>query len=181
MLSFKKFTFLRHGQTDWNDKRLCQGQKDIPLNQKGREEALILARVIPKFSKMYSSPLIRALETAEIIGKGAYIHKLDELKERDWGSLEGISSQEMYRIEEQEEQDPSFIPHASIETRQSFKERILKGMNRALRDENPLIVSHGRVFLVLCEIMGHPLIRQIPNTQLIECEPSKNGWKITVL
>jgi broad specificity phosphatase PhoE len=107
---------------------------------------------------------------------------MDELKERSWGELEGISSAEMYQIEEWEEKNPFLLPNRGIEPRKVFKSRILNGINRALNYKDvPLIVSHGRVFLVLCELLNIPLLRQIPNTTLIECSPKKTGWQINYL
>ncbi len=66
-----KIILIRHGETDWNVQKKSQGWKDIPLNEKGRLQAEDL-RI--KFSSLdlktiYTSSLLRALETAEIIGK----------------------------------------------------------------------------------------------------------------
>jgi broad specificity phosphatase PhoE len=85
----------------------------------------------------------------------------------------------MYRIEEMEEADPLYNPVNGIEKRDAFRKRILSGINIALTGhDDPLIVSHGRFFLVLCELLNIPSIRQIPNTTLIECYPLSNKWKI---
>lgn len=183
----KKFFFIRHGVTEWNEKQLCQGQLDIELNEAGRQEAKKLGEFIKflSFSKIYVSPLKRALETAKILQETlpeCQLELIDELKERSWGELEGIASAEMYRIEELEEKNASFFPQRGVEERGAFKSRILQGMNKVLSYENePLIVSHGRVFLSLCDLLNVPLIRQIPNTSLIECSPFKDGWQIKFL
>lgn len=183
----KKFFFVRHGVTDWNEKQLCQGQLDIELNEAGRLEAKNLAEFIKEFPflRICVSPLKRALETANILHKmkpTSELQVIDELKERSWGELEGISSTEMYRIEELEEKNPHLPPEKGIEHRGAFQSRILQGLTLALsREDEPLIVSHGRVFLSLCELLDIPLIRQIPNTTLIECSPSKNGWQVKVI
>jgi uncharacterized phosphatase len=89
----KKFYFLRHGKTDWNNKNLCQGQTDIPLNDEGRKEIELICSLLSKlsFSKIITSPLLRAFQTAEIVQKyfSFPIQTIDEIQERGWGKLEG--------------------------------------------------------------------------------------------
>jgi len=180
----KKFFFIRHGETEWNTKQLCQGQLDTELSEVGRLEVELLGKSMKAFpfSRICTSPLKRALKTAKILQAmlpDSKIQLIDELKERDWGELEGCSRAEMYRIEELEEKNPYFLPQKGVELREAFKSRILRGMNIALNQEDaPLIVSHGRVFLTLCELLNIPLVRQIPNAILIECSPTTDGWQI---
>jgi len=96
----KEIYFVRHGETEWNEKGLGQGSRnDIPLNNKGREQANITGKYLneyrqkdKKFDLVLASPLIRAKETAEIICKNIKydINKIvymDELKEMDHGLL----------------------------------------------------------------------------------------------
>ncbi|MEO0922658.1 MAG: histidine phosphatase family protein, partial [Pseudomonadota bacterium] len=93
MLIEKEFYFVRHGQTNWNLDRRAQGQTDIPLNDAGRREAhraaLAAARI--NFSTICSSPLSRAIETAEKIRDvtGCNIEIIDDLSECCWGEREG--------------------------------------------------------------------------------------------
>lgn len=84
---------MRHGKTEWNDKRKLQGQTDIELNEEGIRMALF-ARDEYKdvhFDICYSSPLKRALKTAEIVleGRNVPIITDDRLKEMRFGSFEG--------------------------------------------------------------------------------------------
>jgi probable phosphoglycerate mutase len=183
----RKFFFVRHGMTEWNTKQLCQGQLDIELSEAGRLEVALLGASVSAFpfSRICVSPLKRALETAKILQNmlpDCNLQVIDELKERSWGELEGISSTEMYRIEELEEKNPHLLPQRGVEQRESFTARILRGINIALSHEDePLIVSHGRVFLSLCELLNIPLIRQVPNAILIECSPTKDGWQVNII
>lgn len=178
---------MRHAETDWNNRKLCQGQKDIPLNKKGNEEAKIFAREIAKLdvSCIISSPLSRALETAKTIHHvhpGASFYTVAELSERSWGELEGISSEEMYAIERLEEEDWTYFPGKSVEPRIEFRQRVLKGISIAQTyHPHPLIISHGRVFTELCYLLGVPLVRQIPNCQLIKVVFGSNGWEFQII
>ena len=69
MLIEKEFYFDRHGQTDWNIRHRAQGQTDIPLNAKGLQQAKQAAESVAnlKFGTICSSPLSRAIQTAEEI------------------------------------------------------------------------------------------------------------------
>ncbi|MCD8395807.1 MAG: histidine phosphatase family protein [Lachnospiraceae bacterium] len=91
---------IRHGQTEWNSSYRLQGRTDIPLNESGRELARktgeALARQGICFERIYSSPLIRARETAELvsenngqIGMATPIHADLHLQEISFGAMEG--------------------------------------------------------------------------------------------
>lgn len=85
---------VRHGETDWNKSHKVQGRTDIPLNDYGRrlaEETAEGMRDIP-LDLAYTSPLLRAKETAQIILKGRNIPLCedDRLQEISFGSYEGL-------------------------------------------------------------------------------------------
>ena len=67
--ALKRFYFIRHGESLWNVKKLCQGQRDIALSDKGISEAEIFAEKFANFpvEHVCTSPLKRAVHTAEII------------------------------------------------------------------------------------------------------------------
>ena len=82
----------RHGETDWNvSPPRFMGSTDIPLNDRGREQAHALAAEVDGIAAVWSSPLLRARETAEIV---AAEHGLDvqvdgRLAESNRGAWEG--------------------------------------------------------------------------------------------
>lgn len=89
-----KLYFVRHGETDWNIVSRMQGYSDVPLNQHGIKQAESLREKIREqelsFDVCYSSPLKRALKTAEIITDGRMKIVQDVLlKERCFGEYEG--------------------------------------------------------------------------------------------
>lgn len=66
----ERLLLVRHGETDWNQKHLPQGQVDIPLNENGRRQARALAQRLNGWTihALYSSNLSRAAETAAVLG-----------------------------------------------------------------------------------------------------------------
>lgn len=91
-----KIYLIRHGETDWNLWGKVQGREDIPLNETGRKQAKKCADVLEKSGAkiIVSSPLARAVETADIISGSLNNAKviIDEaLIERDFGDLSGMT------------------------------------------------------------------------------------------
>ena len=176
----KYFFFVRHAETIWNSQKLCQGQKDIPLSEKGILEAKSFALEIQSanIECIVSSPLNRALQTAREIHHfhpDAQFHIIDELAERMWGELEGISSEQMYEIERLEEKF-LYDPEKGVEPRHIFRERVLKGIFKSQKySSHPFIVSHGRVFKELCYLLDMPVIEQLASCQLVKIIPKNSN------
>lgn len=91
----------RHGETDWNRESRFQGHADPPLNQLGREQAMELAARLAseELTAVYSSPLRRAFETAEMVAAahGLSAVPVDGLREVDVGSWEALTRGEVER------------------------------------------------------------------------------------
>jgi broad specificity phosphatase PhoE len=89
----------RHGESDWNAANRFQGHSDRPLTELGREQAHALANLVATedVEAIYSSPLIRALETARIVAArtGLDVTARDDLQEVDTGSWSGLSRAEV--------------------------------------------------------------------------------------
>ena len=90
---------IRHGQTELNNRKVLQGRSDHPLNDTGRQQADSARQDFAEagivFSEVYSSPLIRAVQTAEIIAPGSEIRLDDRLLEMDYGPYEGTDLTDM--------------------------------------------------------------------------------------
>ena len=86
---------VRHGQTEWNVLKKMQGSADIPLNEKGIEQARQTKQNLENtnIDIIFSSPLIRAKQTAEIINEERHLNIIfdDRLRERNYGEFEGTS------------------------------------------------------------------------------------------
>jgi 2,3-bisphosphoglycerate-dependent phosphoglycerate mutase len=90
---------VRHGETDWNRENRFQGHADIPLNEAGRAQARDLALELEdaSFQAVYSSPLLRAYETAAILAESLEleVERADDLMEVDVGSWSGLTRVEV--------------------------------------------------------------------------------------
>jgi len=95
----RSFICLRHGATDWNRQGLFQGRTDNPLNEDGIAQAHAAAETLRSVTlgQVVSSPLLRAVQTAEIIANiAAKTVTLDHgLIELDFGSFEGRPVREL--------------------------------------------------------------------------------------
>lgn len=98
-----RFTVIRHGETEWNVARRIQGHTDIELNDNGVLQAQKAAEELKnvKFDLAFSSDLLRAKRTAEIIAleHDITVSTTKLLRERAFGSYEGQQSDVLKKIE----------------------------------------------------------------------------------
>lgn len=92
-----RFTFVRHGSTEWNALRRFQGQSDIPLDANGRAQAKALAALLrnEQFDIAISSDLSRAYETARIIRGELPVEQDPRWREFAFGEWEGLTWDEI--------------------------------------------------------------------------------------
>ena len=85
---------IRHGKTELNAKMLMQGRSDHPLNETGFSQAAEAAERFAdmgvRIDRVYSSPLVRAIQTAEAIAPDAELNIDERLIEMDYGPYEGM-------------------------------------------------------------------------------------------
>jgi len=89
-----KLFLIRHGETEWSKSRQHTGITDIPLTEKGEEEALRVPLGLQgiKFAKVFVSPLQRALRTCELAGFKDQAVITDDLLEWNYGEYEGVTT-----------------------------------------------------------------------------------------
>lgn len=160
---------VRHGETDWNISGILQGWIDVPINDKGRMQAHELAADYADLglTGVFTSPLVRALETAQIIagdlGLGPPVC-IEGLKERHFGSIQGVPKVELAQFDpllQQQLLDRN--PACSFdqgETMDGFATRVL-GAIMSISERSPgervLVITHGWVMDVITRhIMGLP-------------------------
>src|SRR3989304_6542114 len=90
---------LRHGQTAWNKDRIFRGRHDIPLDSYGLAQAQCASQALERvqLAKIYSSPLSRAVQTAEPIAarQNLQIAQVPQLLDIDYGQWTGKSQNEI--------------------------------------------------------------------------------------
>lgn len=171
----------RHGETDWNIAGILQGWLDVPINDEGRRQAHELAAVFANagFLHVHSSPLVRALETAQIISRSLLLSppsRHEGLKERNFGAIQGIPKAELADL------NPVLLqqilkrnPACAFEQGESmddFASRVLEAiMSIAARHcgERVLVITHGWVMDV---ITRH--IKLLPRSAILSMK-RKNG------
>ena len=150
-----KIYLVRHGETDWNQAGLLQGQTDIDLNAQGfaqAEEAAERLREVP-FEIAFCSPLIRARHTAEtILGDRKISLTTDErLKELNFGPWEGVDIRTIKDASSQPFSNPgSYLPPEGAESFAQLYERSSSFVQQVLLPlegtyETVLVVAHGGV------------------------------------
>ncbi|MDO5552026.1 MAG: histidine phosphatase family protein [Lachnospiraceae bacterium] len=94
-----KIYLIRHGQTDWNLAHRIQGQRDIPLNETGRQQAAQLAEGMRErpVARVFTSPMSRARETAEAVASSQNVplYLVNGLEEINYGKWEGMTMEEI--------------------------------------------------------------------------------------
>lgn len=161
---------IRHGQTDGNANGQYIGVTDLPLNEAGKNELcdLVSEGIYPEVDMVYSSPLKRCTQTAEIIYDGLPIKTVNNLKEFNFGIFEGKTAAEL-------EKDPLYfdfiggklteIPKG--ENLSEFSKRIVLGFNEVVRDlsqsgyTDAAVIMHGGVIMNLLSLCAFPRKNQL--------------------
>jgi len=87
----QEVVLVRHGETEWSRAGKHTGRTDIPLTERGRQEAETVGLELRgrRFALVLTSPLARASETCRLAGLGELAEQRDELMEWDYGAYEG--------------------------------------------------------------------------------------------
>jgi broad specificity phosphatase PhoE len=88
---------VRHGETEWSRDGKHTGRTDVPLTERGREQAEALGAALAgrRFELVLTSPLQRAAETCRLAGYGEVAQRRDALREWDYGAHEGRTTVEI--------------------------------------------------------------------------------------
>jgi probable phosphoglycerate mutase len=93
MTAANELWLVRHGATEWTATRRHTGRTDLPLTDEGRSDAAALYKPLDRqaFAAAFTSPLVRARDTARLAGF-ADAQVLDDLREWDYGDCEGLTT-----------------------------------------------------------------------------------------
>ena len=183
MLTQVPFYFLRHGETDWNHRRIIQGWTDTDLSAAGiaQVEAVKAAVEALPIATICCSALLRAKRSMEIVNRSIKkpVVMVPELRESKLGAIDGQPSNGEWR-----EPWVQGGPMPGGETFQEYIDRVIVGFYVALAQPGPVLaIGHGGNFWAL-ERYGliEPGFR-VPNCTLFKLEPPRDSkfWSVKLL
>ncbi|MGW1557228.1 histidine phosphatase family protein [Streptomyces sp. NPDC002144] len=150
---------VRHGETEWSRSGRHTGSSDVPLTERGREEARRLLPLIRphRIAAAFVSPLRRARDTAELIGLRD-VRVDPDLREWDYGAYEGVTTPAIQRerpgwflFTDGVAPGPPEHPGETPEQVGARADRVLARVDAALEDTEGavVLVAHGHVLRVL--------------------------------
>lgn len=169
-----RLLLIRHAQSSANAERRIQGHLDVPLSERGlRESALLAERLAQQaIDVLYTSPLRRARQTAEVVGAklGLELIERPALIERDVGELAGLTREEIV------ERFPHYLPQRldvrpeidvpGFENDGAFRQRVLDELHELIErhtEGTVAAVTHGGVIGAFCrETLAMPSSRPAP-------------------
>ena len=168
-----KILLVRHGETSWNLEGRFQGRSDVPLNEKGKEQANALALALrgEALTAIYCSPLVRAKETACLIKAfhaSVPLYEEEGLMEMDLGEFEGIEgprwAAQYAEFRTAWKQNPASVRMPGGESLHEVQARAMSALERIAGAHPPestlVLCSHNFVILtILCHALKIPLDR----------------------
>jgi broad specificity phosphatase PhoE len=160
---------VNQGSTEWTETKRLQGWSDIPLNAKGREEVEKTGDMLcdRSISAIYSSPLLQAIETAQILRskcQGCPLTEDVRLKGEYHGKFEGYTAEQcskephVYQYRSLPPDEEIFFPFGEEgESKADVARRMvpaIKEICAAHLGENVVIVTHGGLFKLLNFYLG---------------------------
>ena len=162
-----RLLLIRHALNDWVGKRVAGWTPGVSLNEKGREQAALLAEWLEPvpLEAIYSSPLERAVETAEPIARshGLKMEVTESIGESHYGELDGKPVEEIFKSElwEQWLRHPSRTRFPGAETTYEVQVRVVAALEQILQDHpegNIAVVSHADpIRVTVAHYIGLPL------------------------
>lgn len=147
-----QIVLVRHGETEWSRTGQHTGRTDMPLTDYGRDEAQMVTPTLLgwTFAHRFSSPLSRALDTANLSGFGDHITLDDDLLEWDYGVYEGRRTVDI-QIDE-----PGWSKwEGAIEGGESADDvgvradRVIERLTMASNDGPIIVFAHGHLLAIL--------------------------------
>ncbi len=180
------FYIIRHGETEWNIKKLIQGQKDSPLTENGLKQAKEIAKELKKikFDIIFSSDLLRAKRTAEIIAAehNLAVETTKLLRERNFGNYEGKLSKEIFKAFDQlintltVEQMFRYKENPDVESDEEIATRLITFLRETAISharKKILVVTHGgimKALLIKLGVIGYKKYSWVGNGSYVKLE-----------
>jgi len=159
---------VRHGETEWNADQRFQGHSDVPLNERGRQQAEAIGERLAnvEMHAIYASDLSRAWDTATAIAAHHEIEPISEtnLREGSFGQWEGLTYAEIQKrdpeaVEAWHDDIGTFSPPEG-ETIHQLYDRVAAAYEQIAaqhQDQNIVLVAHGgSLQMLICQLLGLP-------------------------
>ena len=179
-----KIHLIRHGLTEGNLKQQYIGSTDLPLAAAGVTELQRLKGEVdyPRVDAVYSSPMLRAKQSAAILYPNKEVKTIDNLREIDFGDFEGKTANELELLPSYAEWAAGKINAApNGEDNTEFAKRLCVGLNEIVRDmmargaEHSAVIMHGGAIMVLLASCA------VPRKNMVEWTcPAGSGYSILV-
>jgi len=153
-----KIMMLRHAETEWNRSGRFQGRTDVKLDSQTEERLKGLSeQIVPTSAKLFSSPLTRCLQTANNLFPFGSPKISDDLIERHYGDLEGVSMDDLDALNKS-----NYVPHAERtwswqpkggESNSDILARVLEFVKN-LDDDATLVTHTGPIQCLLAHVRG---------------------------
>lgn len=175
--SYCTFYIIRHGQTEWNLKKIIQGHKDSPLTEIGVKAAEQHAKKLKniKFDAVFSSDTLRAKQTADIITlkRNIAVKTTQLLRERSFGKYEGrnldIFTNELKamvaKFEELSDKEKKMHKYPTMESDEEIIGRFITFLREiavAYPGKTVLVISHSVIISALLIHLGYIKYRENP-------------------
>jgi broad specificity phosphatase PhoE len=172
-----KFYLVRHGQTEMNLEKTFRGRLDPPLNAAGHEEARAAAALLKPvpMSFVISSPLLRAVQTAEPVAKLQDLNLtiMRELIDVDFGKWQGMNEKQVGRrygrLLSQWKKEPHKVTFPGGESLDNVRERLedfLAFLKKTCAGRTGAVISHRVPCKVLACMLAEIPLRNFWNIRL---------------
>lgn len=155
----KRVYLIRHALPEFpGGERMCLGRTDIPLGPEGLAQANAMAKTFPAVSRVYSSPLERAVETARAIAEPVILDGLQELSMGEWDGLTFREIQQRYPALYAARGRDNTLPPPGSEPDEEGLVRFRAAMEQAAEDApgDLAVVAHGGVIRLFLAFLRPP-------------------------
>ena len=180
-----RLSILRHGITEANENGIYIGKTDYPLSEAGREALQDKYDLLeyPKVQRVYSSPLERAVQSAEILFPDREIVIVDDLREMDFGIFEGLPAEELIGLDSYKKWLKGGLdnPPPNGESLRSMMTRCWSALNLMILDmmksgfTHTGVITHSGILMNMMSCFGLPKMKPME----FACAPGE-GYEILV-
>ncbi|MBR6669149.1 MAG: histidine phosphatase family protein [Ruminococcus sp.] len=180
-----RISLIRHGLTKANENGIYIGRTDYPLSSKGESElcSKMEEYEYPKVHRVYSSPLRRCTETAEILFPDTEMCIVEDITELNFGEFEGKSVDDLINREDYKEwlkgglekrpPNGESMEELCVRTYKALNEIVMDMMNDGIT--HSAVITHAGIISNMLSCFGLPKL----NPKEISC-PSGEGFEIIV-